>query len=170
MKGIWKTGLGLVCVGVLAVGCWAKPAFVQDEIKKAKDEINTQHAKQLDEGLNKVTTDMNKRFATIETSYALSTKVEADLYAFGQKMMKEVEARLESIKAIAKELQDRLDTFKLANEGDLKKLSQDLKTAANILLKQLKEQKEGIDRAMEELEKGEWVKDNEEPPVPEPPK
>jgi len=131
--------------GGFFMGCASK-GFVTDEIAKSRAQITTEQAKALKDEITRLDTDFSKRCANIEMNYALKSAVESDAYNREQKIMKDVEKRLEDIKASMKTLEDM-------KEVSLEKFSQNLQKSTHVFLKQLKEQKEGIERAMDELDK-----------------
>jgi DNA anti-recombination protein RmuC len=145
MKKLVIIGGMVLIAGSIFPGCVSK-GFIKDEITKSRTEITAEQAKIVKEDIGKVEADFSKRCANIEMNYALKSAVESDAYAREQKIMKEVDKRLEDIKASLKTLEDMKET-------SLEKFSQNLQSSVHILLKQLKEQKEGLERAMEELDK-----------------
>ncbi|MFH0888968.1 MAG: hypothetical protein V1871_07165 [Planctomycetota bacterium] len=138
--------IGGMVLGVgLFVGCASK-GFVTEEITKSRAQITSEQTKALKDEITRLDSDFSKRCANIEMNYALKSAVESDAYNREQKIMKDVEKRLEDIKASIKSMEDM-------KEVSLEKFSQNLQASTHVFLKQLKEQKEGIERAMEELDK-----------------
>ena len=127
------------------IGCASK-GFVLEEIKKSKEETIVELSKQVKNSIGKFEMEANKRIVNIESSYALKSYVDSQMYDREQKMMKEIEKRLEDIKTALKDLA-------AIKEETMVKLSQNLLASVQILLKQLKAQKDGVDGAIEELEK-----------------
>jgi DNA anti-recombination protein RmuC len=145
MKKMVIIGGVVLMAGSIFSGCVSK-GYIKDEITKSRTEITAEQAKSIKDSIGKLEMDINKRITNIEVNYALKSAVESDAYNREQKIMKDVEKRLEDIKASLKTLEDM-------KEISLEKFSQNLQSSVHILLKQLREQKEGLERAMEELDK-----------------
>ena len=125
MRKIILTGsLILVGVGLVLSGCGASKGFVQEEITKARTEINAEHAKNLDIRATDLNNDLTKQLTEIRKSYAMVTQVESKLYDFEQKVMKVIETKVSEINQVIQVLQNKMDTFKVANQEDVTRLSQ----------------------------------------------
>ena len=138
------TSMALIAC-IVFTGCASK-GFVRDEISKAKAEITNEQAKLLKEEIGKLEMESSKRMTTIETNYALKSALESATYNLEQKLMKDIENRIAEIKIGMKRLEDMKD-------ASVDKLSQNLQSSLDIFMKQLRAQKDGIEQAMEELDK-----------------
>ena len=145
MRKLVVLGSVILLGGSMLIGCASK-GFVLEEIKKSKEETTAELSKQVKDSIGKFEMEASKRIANIESSYALKNYVDTQMYDREQKMMKEVEKRLEDIKLALKDLA-------AIKEETMVKLSQNLQASVGILVKQLKAQKDGVDLAIEELEK-----------------
>lgn len=134
----------IVVSGIIFTGCATK-GFVLDEIEKSKTELNN-NIKEVQAYTAKVQTEASQRMANIETSYALKAVVESDAYNREQKLMQAITKQIDDLKVSLKKLED-------LKEAAVDKLSQNLQKSVYIFMKQLKGQKEGIEQAMEELDK-----------------
>ncbi|MEK7310048.1 MAG: hypothetical protein AAB038_04450 [Planctomycetota bacterium] len=145
MRKLVVLGSAILLGGSMLIGCASK-GFVLEEIKKSKEETTAELSKQVKDSIGKFEMEASKRIANIESSYALKSYVDTQMYDREQKMMKEIEKRLEDIKTALKDLA-------AIKEETMVKLSQNLQASVGILVKQLKAQKDGVDLAIEELEK-----------------
>ncbi|MEW6026189.1 MAG: hypothetical protein AB1599_02695 [Planctomycetota bacterium] len=145
MRKLLVIGSAILLGGSMFAGCASK-GFVLEEIKKSEEKTTVELSKQVRESIGKFEMEANKRIANIESSYALKSYVDSQLYDKEQKIMQAIEKRLEEIKAALKDLQ-------AIKEETMVKLSQNLQASLGVLLKQLKVQKDGVDVAIEELEK-----------------
>jgi outer membrane murein-binding lipoprotein Lpp len=145
MKGIKLISGVLLLGGVVFSGCASK-GFVQDEIKKSKNEITMEQAKQLKETAGRLEKEISQQIADMRAKYALKKDVEQDAYNREQKIMKDVEKLIADINTKIEELRKLKDVA-------VEKLTQKFTSSVHILLKQLGEQKDGLERAMEELDK-----------------
>jgi hypothetical protein len=142
----------LICAGILLGGCVSK-GFILDEINKSKANIDSEQAKKLDETTTKISSDLSKRMLTLETEYVSKNFLQSELYNNEQKIMKEVDTRVDNAKKLVDEVHQKMETFKMANQGDIEKMSQDLNVLMDSLFRNLNAQKEGLERAMGEIEK-----------------
>lgn len=145
MRKLVVLGSAILLGGSMLIGCASK-GFVLEEIKKSEEKTTAELSKQVKDSIGKFEMEASKRIANIESSYALKSYVDTQMYDREQKMMKEIEKRLEDIKAALKDLA-------AIKEETMVKLSQNLQASVQILVKQLKAQKDGVDVAIEELEK-----------------
>jgi len=145
MKKLLVISSAILLGGSMLIGCASK-GFVLEEIKKSKDETTAELSKQVKDSIGKFEMESSKRIANIESSYALKNYVDTQLYDKEQKIMQAVEKSLDEIRAKLKDLA-------AIKEETMVKLSQNLEESVGILLKQLKAQKEGVELAIEELEK-----------------
>ncbi|HLD36921.1 MAG TPA: hypothetical protein VJC37_09385 [Planctomycetota bacterium] len=145
MRNLAVLGSVILLGGSMLIGCASK-GFVLEEIKKSKEETTAELSKQVKDSIGKFEMEASKRIASIESTYALKSYVDTQMYDREQKMMKDIEKRLEDIKVALKDLA-------AVKEETMMKLSQNLQASVQILLKQLNAQKEGLDIAIEELEK-----------------
>jgi len=145
MRKLLVMGSVILLGGSMFVGCASK-GFVLEEIKKSEEKTTTELSKQVKDSIGKFEMEAAKRIANIESSYALKSYVDTQMYDREQKMMKEIEKRLEDIKVALKDLA-------AIKEETMVKLSQNLQASVGIFLKQLRAQRDGVDVAIEELEK-----------------
>lgn len=163
MKEVWKIGVTAVCSAAVLMGCASK-GFVQEEIAKSKTEITNQYTKALDDSYTKLSTSVNKSISEIQQAYALKTYVDGENYKLRQELLKDVDARVETVKKLSDELKVTLDSLKMSGEAGLENLGKYLRASANVITKQLQSQKEGLEMAIEELSKLELGEEKETPP------
>lgn len=154
MRKLLVAGSCLLVIGFLACGCWATTGNVQKEIAKAKTEINAEQTKQTDTKIEQVykTTDALSAKLDREVTPKINS-LQTELYNLKQDMTKALEERLATLTKELNTIQEWIKTFEVANKEDVIKLAQDLRAAANVFSKQLESQKDGIERAIIELEK-----------------
>lgn len=145
MNKLTVIGSAVILCGSVLAGCTSK-SFVLEEIKESEDKTVAELSKQLKSEVENLSADINKRVANIEATYALKNYVDAEMSKREQEMMKAIDTRLEGIKETLKDLA-------AIKEETMMKLSQNLQSSVGVLLKQLNAQKEGLDIAIEELEK-----------------
>jgi outer membrane murein-binding lipoprotein Lpp len=145
MRKLIAIGGAILLGSSMFVGCASK-GFVLEEVKKSEDKTIAELSKQLNASVEKFSADVNKRIANIEANYTLKGYVDAQMSEREQKIMKDIGDRLNEIKTSLKDLA-------AIKEETMMKLSQNLQSSIGILLKQLNAQKEGLDIAIEEMEK-----------------
>lgn len=150
-KAYLLAGAGLILVMVLT-GCVSK-GFVRDEITKSRDETKSELTKTMDKNISDVKSELSKRIVDVETNFATKDLVNQELYKQKQAIMKEVDTKIEDLKALVNKLKEWQETFAFADKEDITKVSQDIKTMANVFWKQINEQIEGLKRSLNELEK-----------------
>ena len=144
----------LMAAGFLASGCWATMGNVQKELAKTKTEINSEQTKQTDTKIDQVYKSMDGINAKLEKDYTPKlNNLQTELYNLKQDMTKVLEERLATLTKELNGVKEWIRTFETANKEDVIKLAQDLRIAANVFRKQLESQKDGIERAINELEK-----------------
>lgn len=153
MRQIWKLVGIIICGGVVLGGCGVSKGFVREEIAKSKSEVTRSYTETLDKELRRVQDDLRKRIADIEDKYATKTHVESELYSHTQELIKKIDEKIKTVQTLVDKLKEKMETLKVASRDDVKQLSQDLITQANVIWKRLKAEKEGLERAMLELEK-----------------
>ena len=144
--------VGLVLSTILLVGCASK-GFVLEEVNKAKSNINTEQGKKLDDSVTQVSSELTKRIMTLETEYVSKNHLQSELYTYEQKLMKVIDEQIAVIKTAMEELNSWKSEFKFANKEDITQLSHDLVSVMDALFRQLNAEKEGLERAMGEIEK-----------------
>ena len=142
------------------MGCASK-GFVLEEIQKSKSETTAELSKQLKESIGKFEMDVSKRIANIEANYALKSEMDSKDYDMQQKITKDIDAKLNDIKK-------GISDLSAMKEETMTKLSQNLQSSVQVLLRQLKEQKDGVERAIEELEKFMSTQPATQPPAEQP--
>jgi flagellin-specific chaperone FliS len=144
----------LVVAIFLASGCWATTGSMQKEIAAAKTQITNDQTKQTDEKITQVykaIDGMNKKLSE-EYAPKLNT-LSTDLYNLKQEMTKMLDEKLADINKQLAALKSWQETYAIGNKDEIIKLAQDLKSAATVFKKQLESQKDGIERAIIELER-----------------
>ena len=156
MKSV-KLMLVLVCVGLIVAGCVSK-GFVREEIDKTTTQLNIEHAKNLDTKVTELNNDLSKQIVEIKKNYVLNKELDSKLYEYDQEIKKVIETKIEELNVIVQALQQKIETFKVANQDDIIQLSNELKIAASVLWKKLKAERDGLERAMNELDKLDFTK------------
>ncbi len=144
--------VGLVLSTILLVGCASK-GFVLEEVNKAKSNINTEQGKKLDDSVTQVSSELTKRIMTLETEYVSKNHLQSELYTYEQKLMKVIDEQIAEIKTAMEELNSWKSEFKFANKEDITQLSHDLVSVMDALFRKLNSEKDGLERAMGEIEK-----------------
>lgn len=144
--------VGLVLSTILLVGCASK-GFVLEEVNKAKSIITKEQGKKLDDSVTQVSSELTKRIMTLETEYVSKNHLQSELYTYEQKLMKVIDEQIAEIKTAMEELNSWKSEFKFANKEDITQLSHDLVSVMDALFRKLNAEKEGLERAMGEIEK-----------------
>jgi DNA repair exonuclease SbcCD ATPase subunit len=144
MRKLVVLGSVILLGGSMLIGCASK-GFVLEEIKKSEEKTTAELSKQVKDSIGKFEMEASKRIANIEANYALKSSVEPKIYDIEGKQKYIVEQLADIVK--------QLNELKAIKEEAMVKLSQNLQASVQILVKQLKAQKDGVDVAIEELEK-----------------
>lgn len=163
--------LVILAAGVMISGCWATNSKLMDEISKAKSEIATQTDGKIDAAKKTSSDDVKRVEGRLDNeSLQKLAALQEELYKLKQELNKNIEDKTAELSKLFNSIKTQLDTAKLANEDQIIQLSKDLRTVGNVLANMLDAQKEGLDRALIELQK--WLQPNpgggseKQPPVP----
>lgn len=153
MRREFIAGGVILLTTVIASGCWATPGKVMLEIAKVKKDITLEQTKERDEKIRLV----NKRIDGVEEGLKKEgeerTKLQTELYNLKQEMMQLLDERVVALTKQINENRSRAEKIQLADTNQIDQLHKDLLTTANVFRKKLEAERDGLERAIIELEK-----------------
>ncbi len=162
----------ILAVGFMVSGCWATNSKLMDEISKVKSEITTKTDGEIKVAKDVSSAEVKRVEARLDNeSLQKLADLKEELYSLKQELKKDIVDKTAELSKLFNAIKTQLDTSKLANEDQIIQLSKDLRTVGNVLANMLDAQKEGLDRALIELQK--WLQPNpgggseKQPPAPQ---
>lgn len=155
----------IVCI-VALLGCGVSREQVLEDLAAARREIVAEIREENKATLERIQSEFQRSLAKIDSEFAKKSDLEAALKNGNVRAASGVEERLKQLSAEVAAVAERLDRFRPANEGEVVKLMDTLLATSSTLWKMLQQQKDGIEKALRELERIGLPAPEKAPPPP----